>query len=77
MGDYLSQSRDDGGLALGTVGTSVIFLLAISGAVISLTRTKVDQAEVQLDASTGGPPEAAPHHHPHGSRPFEPGIEVE
>ncbi|HEY3398069.1 MAG TPA: hypothetical protein VGM19_10485 [Armatimonadota bacterium] len=42
LGDYLSQSRDDGGLALGTIGTSAIFLVAILGLVIYLTITKRD-----------------------------------
>lgn len=43
IGDYLSQPRDDGGLALGTVGTSIIFLITILGIVIYLTRTQKDQ----------------------------------
>ncbi len=42
MGDYLSQSHDDGGLGLGTVITSVIFLVAILVTVIYLTKTKRD-----------------------------------
>ncbi len=42
IGDYLSQSHDDGGLGLGTVITSVIFLLAILVTVIYLTKTKRD-----------------------------------
>jgi uncharacterized membrane-anchored protein len=43
IGDYLSQSRSDGGLGLGTTTTSMIFLLAILCLVIYLTKTKQDQ----------------------------------
>ncbi len=42
IGDELSQSRTDGGLGLGTVITSAIFLIAILVTVIYLTRTKKD-----------------------------------
>lgn len=44
LGDYLSQSPDNGGLGLGTVGTSALFLFAILGTVIYLTVTKKDTA---------------------------------
>lgn len=40
LGDFLSQSRVDGGLALGTVGTSEIFLITILSIVIFLTIQK-------------------------------------
>lgn len=40
IGDYLSQPRRNGGLGLGTTGTSVIFLIAILGLVTWFT---VDQ----------------------------------
>jgi uncharacterized membrane-anchored protein len=43
IGDYLSQPKADGGLALGTTTTSVIFLTAITGVVLYLTKTKKDQ----------------------------------
>ena len=43
LGDYLSQARDDGGLGLGTVVTSGIFLAAIFVMVIYLTFTKKDE----------------------------------
>jgi uncharacterized membrane-anchored protein len=46
IGDYLSQPRGNGGLGLGTVGTSALFLAAIAAVVGYLTRTKRDQAEV-------------------------------
>lgn len=42
IGDYLSQAKNDGGLGLGTVITSVIFLLTILVIVIYLTTTKKD-----------------------------------
>ncbi len=43
IGDYLSQARADGGLGLGTTGTSALFLAAILVVVIYLSLTKVDQ----------------------------------
>jgi uncharacterized membrane-anchored protein len=43
IGDYLSQVRADGGLGLGTTGTSALFLAAILVVVIYLSLTKVDQ----------------------------------
>ncbi len=43
VGDYLSQAQSDGGLGLGTTVTSLLFLAAILGLVIHLTRTKEDR----------------------------------
>jgi uncharacterized membrane-anchored protein len=43
IGDFLSQSRDSGGLGLGTTVTSIIFLTTIAGVVIYLTRSRHDQ----------------------------------
>ena len=43
LGDYLSQPGDVGGLNLGTVFTSLLFLGAIAGVVTYLTTTKADQ----------------------------------
>ena len=43
IGDYLSQPRDVGGLALGTTGTSAVFLVAILALVAYLTITRRDQ----------------------------------
>jgi uncharacterized membrane-anchored protein len=45
IGDYLGLSHDEGGLGLGTMGTSLIFLTAILGAVIFLTLTRKDRTE--------------------------------
>jgi uncharacterized membrane-anchored protein len=42
LGDYLSQARADGGLDLGTVGTSALFLTVIVGVVTYLTMTRRD-----------------------------------
>lgn len=42
LGDYLSQPRADGGLGLGTVVTSAIFLVAILAVVTYLTVSRVD-----------------------------------
>ncbi|PGL32383.1 hypothetical protein CN941_13465 [Bacillus cereus] len=42
FGDFLSQPHNSGGLGLGTVGTSVIFLVTILSLVIYLTKTKQD-----------------------------------
>jgi uncharacterized membrane-anchored protein len=50
IGDYLAQPIDDGGLGLGTVVTSALFLLTISGLVLYLTITRRD--ETAPNAST-------------------------
>ncbi len=56
LGDLMSQHRDVGGLGLGTVGTSTIFLLTIVGLVFYLTKTRIDQTPVQTvqAADVGG-----------------------
>ena len=51
LGDLLSQTRNDGGLGLGTTGTSLVFLSAILALVVYLTATKRDVQEL--------------HRHPH------------
>lgn len=43
IGDFMSQDKDVGGLALGTLGTSAIFMVAILAVVIYLSVTKKDQ----------------------------------
>ncbi|MGH3426269.1 MAG: hypothetical protein ACRDQZ_01630, partial [Mycobacteriales bacterium] len=45
MGDYVSQPRSAGGLGLGTVWTSVLFLAAILSLVSYLAVTKRDAAK--------------------------------
>jgi uncharacterized membrane-anchored protein len=50
MGDLLSQDKNLGGLGLGTIVTSAIFLLTILAVVIFLTVTKKDQPKPE------GPP---------------------
>jgi uncharacterized membrane-anchored protein len=47
IGDYLAQSPDSGGLGLGTLVTSAIFLIAILAAVIYLTVTKKDAPRME------------------------------
>lgn len=42
IGDFLSQPHKDGGLGLGTVGTSFLFLAAILGLVVFLSVSKKD-----------------------------------
>lgn len=45
IGDYLASSRSDGGLGLGTFGTSVVFLGTILLVVVYLTVTDKDRTE--------------------------------
>ena len=45
IGDYLGSARDEGGLGLGTLGTTVVFLATILAVVVYLTRTHADQTE--------------------------------
>ena len=46
IGDFLASPHADGGLGLGTLGTSVIFLGTILAVVIYLTKTHKDQTEL-------------------------------
>lgn len=45
VGDYLSQPTSDGGLGLGTVITSVLFLTVVLGLVVFLTVTRRDVSD--------------------------------
>lgn len=56
LGDYLSQQRADGGLGLGTVGTSLLFLAVILGLVVYLTRSKKDVAPSGENSGNAGEP---------------------
>jgi len=40
FGDLLSQPAPDGGLGFGTVGTSLLFLSAITGAIVYMTLSR-------------------------------------
>lgn len=51
IGDYLSSPRKDGGLGLGTLGTSALFLATILAVVVYLTKTHTDQTEVRRHAA--------------------------
>ncbi|QEC47069.1 hypothetical protein FSW04_05355 [Baekduia soli] len=50
IGDYLSQAKKDGGLALGTNTTSYIFLGTILALVLYLTVTRVDESPPDPEA---------------------------
>ena len=50
IGDYLSQPTGDGGVGLGTVITSALFLTVILGLVVYLAITRKDVAEPQRAA---------------------------
>jgi uncharacterized membrane-anchored protein len=61
IGDWMSQAKADGGLALGTTVTSIIFLGTILALVIFLTITRRDQTPAELiaaeeEASSGRAP---------------------
>jgi uncharacterized membrane-anchored protein len=51
LGDYLASPRSDGGLGLGTFGTSLLFLGTIFAVVAYLTVTRKDRTELVY---TGG-----------------------
>jgi uncharacterized membrane-anchored protein len=60
LGDWLARSRAEGGLGLGTAGTSVVFLLAILATVIYLSITRadvIDNPEVERPAHVAHPRE--------------------
>ncbi|MGZ4441901.1 MAG: COG4705 family protein [Nocardioidaceae bacterium] len=46
IGDFLGSSKADGGIGLGTFGTSIVFLGTILAVVIYLTITKKDRTEL-------------------------------
>jgi uncharacterized membrane-anchored protein len=46
IGDYLGSPHADGGLGLGTLGTSVLFLGTILAVVVYLTKTQKDRTEL-------------------------------
>ncbi|WP_436762228.1 COG4705 family protein [Streptosporangium sp. V21-05] len=54
IGDYLSQPRADGGLGLGTIVTSALFLVTIAGFVLYLTATGKDEITPLAAAEGGG-----------------------
>ena len=54
LGDYLSQPADSGGLALGSVVTSAIFLATILGVVVYLTKTRRDEGSDTVTVSANG-----------------------
>jgi uncharacterized membrane-anchored protein len=52
IGDYLASSRSDGGLGLGTFGTSIVFLGTILAVVVYLTVTDKDRTELRQGSVT-------------------------
>ena len=54
IGDLLSQAKGNGGLGLGTTGTSALFLTTILGLVSYLAITKRDQTPPELVAAEAG-----------------------
>src|SRR3954462_3356991 len=50
IGDYLASPHADGGLGLGTLGTSVLFLGTILAVVVFLTKSRRDQTELVYHA---------------------------
>ncbi len=61
IGDYMSQSKADGGLALGTTVTSFIFLATIAVVVAYLSVTKRDQTERVLPEEALHPAQRGQH----------------
>jgi uncharacterized membrane-anchored protein len=55
IGDYLSQSSKNGGLGLGTTGTSYLFLACILGLVGYLAVTKRDQTPPEVVEAEAAP----------------------
>jgi uncharacterized membrane-anchored protein len=53
IGDYVSQTRANGGLGLGTTGTSVLFLATILALVVYLTVTRRDVIPTPTPAMEG------------------------
>lgn len=51
LGDYLASPRDEGGLGLGTFGTSLLFLATIAAVVGYLTVTRRDRTELSPHAA--------------------------
>jgi uncharacterized membrane-anchored protein len=53
LGDLLAQPTDQGGLGVGSTVTSIVFLVAIVGMVIYLSRSRVDVIDTR-DGTVGG-----------------------
>jgi uncharacterized membrane-anchored protein len=80
IGDWMSQPRADGGLGLGTVVTSILFLSLIVAVVAFLTLTRKDETPAQFVS----PEQLKPHlhvphphvPHPHVLHPHLPEVRV-
>ncbi|PUA81914.1 hypothetical protein [Nocardioides currus] len=51
IGDFLATGRSDGGLGLGTLVTSIVFLATILATVVYLTVSSVDRVEAEARAA--------------------------
>lgn len=60
MGDWFALPKDQGGLNVGTFGTSLIFLGAIAATVAYLARTKADVTEHRAPTAGAAPTRRAP-----------------
>ncbi|HEV7536679.1 MAG TPA: hypothetical protein VGP90_13655, partial [Acidimicrobiia bacterium] len=60
MGDWFALPKDQGGLNVGTFGTSLIFLGAIAATVAYLARTKADVTEHRAPTTGAAPARRAP-----------------
>ena len=61
IGDFLASPRAEGGLGLGTLGTSVLFLGTILAVVVYLTVTDKDRTEVSEPRPAPATPGLRPH----------------
>jgi uncharacterized membrane-anchored protein len=80
LGDYMSQPRDAGGLNLGTVVTSALFMTAIVAVVVFLSVTRKDESPVQtVSEEELHPTHHLPHPHlphPHLPHPHLPDVHL-
>lgn len=60
IGDFLALPGDEGGLGLGTLVTSVVFLATILATVVYLTLTRIDRTEEQVGTTTTARPAGRP-----------------
>jgi hypothetical protein len=80
LGDYFSQPKADGGLGLGTVVTSALFLTAILAVVVFLSITRRDETPAQTVAVEELEPHLRLPHphvpHPHVPHPHAPDLHL-
>ena len=69
IGDYLASDKSEGGLGLGTFGTSVLFLGTILAVVVYLTVTDKDRTEAVHTDPGADPVTETSRRSPHAGRP--------